>query len=123
MKRFLTKKPPRPPLPCDICGRDIAKYNVWTEIRLCTPCEKVFCNSCMKNLKRGRCDKCGGKTVKTQRILIYPPGWNRTLPTTPIEDDPQLQTGEEAKYCPFCGGKYQKGDNVCSNCGTPLDSE
>ena len=123
MKRFLSKKPPRPPLPCDICGRNIAKYNVWTEIRICTPCEKVFCNSCMKNLKRGRCDKCGEKTVKTQRILEYPPNWKRTLPPPTIETTSEPQTGIAAKFCRFCGGEYQTGDNICSNCGTPIDSE
>jgi len=122
-KFFGTGKPPRSPLPCDICGRDITKYNVWTEIRLCSKCERVFCNSCMKNLKKGRCDQCGYKTVKTQRILNYPPTWNRVQPPPPVANPPNSAPAVKQSYCRYCGGKLDEKAKICSNCGTLIDSE
>jgi predicted amidophosphoribosyltransferase len=122
-KFFGTGKPPRSPLPCDICGRDIAKYNVWTEIRLCSKCERVFCNSCMKNLKKGRCDQCGYKTVKTQRILNYPPTWNRVQAPPPVVNPPNSAPAVKQSYCRYCGGKLDEKAKICSNCGTLIDSE
>jgi len=124
-KIFQSDKEPKPPLPCDICGRNIAKYNRWVEIRLCANCERVICNACSKNLKRGRCDRCDQKTIKTSRILNYPPTWKRAQNISQMEKTQKVSTiiSDKLRYCRFCGGEVKKGEIICSTCGTEIKSQ
>ncbi len=124
-KFFKVDKEPKPPLPCDICGRDIAKKNPWVEVRLCPNCERVICNSCSRNLKRGRCDRCNQKTIKTTRILSYPPNWKRAQSVSQTTKLPKVPIvySEKILYCRFCGGEIKKGITICPMCGTEIESK
>jgi predicted amidophosphoribosyltransferase len=124
-KIFGSEKGPIPNIPCDICGRNVAKYNSWVEIRLCSNCERIFCNSCSKNLKRGRCDKCNQKTMKTQRIRNYPPNWKRTKSESEIVKIPEELPlkKDTTRFCRFCGEEIEKGLKYCTICGTKIESE
>ena len=124
-KFFQVDKVPKLPLPCDICGRDITKSNPWVEIRLCFNCERVICNSCSSNLKRGRCDICNQKTIKTTRILSYPPNWKRAQSVSQIEKFPKTSKviSDKIFYCPFCGAEVKNGVSICSSCGTKIESK